>query len=415
MTVLRGRAFLTLVLVSLLGALLAAAPPAAPAPVWQRVAPGVEYRWFDIRSSRGTARAHLLSVDLADARVSVGLLYPGVVAARSPLSALADGAGAVGGVNGDFFHLSETQHPGVEATGSPVGPAVADGRALKAAVPDGQRFGPALPPGTNTRQVLGVGEDGVARTGELVLEGTVSWDGAEVELGGLNQYALPVGSVGVFTKDWGAASRVRATCGTDTRRDAPCSDETYEVTVRGGQVVEVAQTPGRGAVAPGTEVLVGREAGARELRKLAVGDRVDVRYALAAGGAGAAGGAYRFAVGGYPVLRDGEPLSGMDKVTPAVRTAAGVRDGGRRMLLLALDGSPGFRSGLTVVEVADAMRDQGATDAVNLDGGGSSTLVARQGGAAKVSVLNHPSGGAQRPVPNGIGIFVRGNGGAQAS
>jgi hypothetical protein len=242
----------------------------------------------------------------------------------------------------------------VEATGAPVGPAVAEGRALKAAVPAGQRFGPALPPGTNTRQVLGVGEDGRARIGELALEGRVSSARGELPLGGLNQYALPVDSVGLFTKDWGAASRARATCGTDTRRDAPCSDETYEVTLRGGQVVAVAESPGRGAIEPGTEVLLGREAGARELRHMAVGDRVHVTYALH-----------------------------------------------------ALDGSAGFRTGLTVVEVADTMRDLGATDAVNLDGGGSSTLVARKEGASRVSVLNHPSGGAQRAVPNGIGVFVR--------
>ncbi|MFF8833341.1 phosphodiester glycosidase family protein [Streptomyces sp. NPDC015131] len=397
-----------LVLLTLLGASLAAAPAAAPAPVWQRVATGVEYRWFDIPSTRGTARAHLLSVDLGDPRVSAGLLYPGVVAARSPLSSLADGAGAVGGVNGDFFHLSETQHPEVEATGAPVGPAVADGRALKAAVPNGQRFGPSLPPGTTARQVLGVGEDGLARIGELALDGTVSHPGGDIALGGLNQYALPVGSVGLFTADWGAASRARATCGTDTRRDAPCSTETFEVTVRGGEVVAVAEKPGRGAIGRDTEVLVGREAGARALRALAVGDRVSVAYELVPAGRDASGGGYRFAVGGFPVLRDGTPLSGMDKVTPAVRTAAGVRDSGRRLLLLALDGSPGFRSGLTVVEVAGAMRDLGASDAVNLDGGGSSTLVARRGGAARVSVLNHPSGGAQRAVPNGIGVFVRG-------
>ncbi|MDN3295235.1 phosphodiester glycosidase family protein [Streptomyces ficellus] len=400
----RRRAILLLVLASLLSTALVGAPPAAPAPVWKRVAAGVEYRWYDIPSARGTARAHLLSVDLSDARVSTGLLYPGVVAARSPLSTLADGAGAVGGVNGDFFHLSETQHPGVAATGAPVGPAVADGRALKAAVPDGQRFGPALPPGTNARQVVGVGEDGLARIGELVLEGTVSAPQGELPLGGLNQYALPVDAVGVFTKDWGAASRARATCGTDTQRSAPCSQETHEVTVRGGKVVAVAETPGRGEIAPGTEVLVGREAGARELRKMAVGDQVSVRYGLVAADQDAA---YRFAVGGYPVLRGGEPLAGMDAVTPAVRTAAGVGNGGQRLLLLALDGSPVYRNGLTVVELAEAMRDLGAADAVNLDGGGSSTLVARKEGAAKASVLNHPAGGTQRAVPNGIGVFVR--------
>lgn len=401
----RMRTFLLLVVAALLGTGLAAAPPAAPAPVWSRVAAGVEYRTVDVPSENGTARAHVLSADLGDARVSAGLLYPGVVAARSALSVLADRAGATGGINGDFFNVTETEHPGVEATGAPVGPAVADGRPLKAAVPKGQRFGPALPPGTNTRQVLGVGEDGRARIGELVLEGGVSTPYGELPLGGLNQYALPVGSVGLFTEDWGSASRVRATCGTDTRRAAPCSTETYEVTVRGGKVVAVAEEPGRGAIAAGTEVVVGREAGARELRKLVVGDLVTVRHGLAA--AGSEPVAYRFAVGGYPVLRGGEPLGGLDGVTAAVRTAAGTGSDGTRLLLLALDGGTGFRSGLTVAELAGLMRDLGASDAVNLDGGGSSTLVARPDGATKVSVLNHPSGGGQRPVPNGIGLFVR--------
>lgn len=382
------------------------APAAVAAPKARAVAPGVGYRVLDVPSSRGTARVHLLSVDLGDQRVSAGLLYPGVVAARAPLSALADGAGAVAGVNGDFFNLSEAQHPGVPATGAPVGPAVAGGKALKAAVPRGQRFGPALPPGTNTRMVLGVDGGGKARLGELALTGEVRAADGRLPLGGLNQYALPVGSVGVFTSHWGTVSRLRATCGTDTDRGAPCSSETYEVRVRGGRVVGVADAPGAGAIAAGTHVLVGREAGARWLRGLAVGDLVQVRYGLVPVGA-EPGVSFRFAVGGYPVLRGGQPLAGMDAATAAVRSAAGVADGGQRLLLLALDGGPEFRTGLTVVELAELLRELGASDGINLDGGGSSTLVARADGATAVRVLNRPSGGAERAVPNGIGVFVR--------
>ncbi|MDT9685137.1 phosphodiester glycosidase family protein [Streptomyces sp. TRM76323] len=407
-------------LAALLGSALAGAglatPPAAGAtgrtataavaPQARAVAPGVGYRVLGVSSPRGTARVHLLSVNLRDRRVSAGLLYPGVVAARSPLSVLADRAGAVAGVNGDFFNLSEAQHPGVPATGAPVGPAVAGGRALKAAVPRGQRFGPALPPGTNTRMVLGVDGGGRARLGELALDGEVRAPSGRLRLGGLNQYALPVGSVGVFTRDWGTVSRLRATCGTDTDRGAPCSSETYEVRVRGGRVVAVAGAPGAGAIAAGTQVLVGREAGARWLRGLAVGDRVTVRHRLVPVGTDP-NVSFRFAVGGYPVLRGGRPLAGTDAVVPAVRSAAGVADGGRRLLLLALDGGPEYRPGLTVAELAALLRKLGASDGVNLDGGGSSTLVARVNGATAVRVLNRPSGGAERSVPNGIGVFVR--------
>ncbi|MEU2158373.1 phosphodiester glycosidase family protein [Streptomyces sp. NPDC019396] len=385
----------------------ATAAPTAKSPAWVRIAPGVAYRRLDIAARSGPVRAHLLTVDLRDPRVSVGLLYPGSVSARAPLSSLADAAGAVAGVNGDFFDIAETQHPGTEPTGAPVGPVIAAGRQLKGAVPDGQRFGPALPSGTSTREVLGVGEDGTARLGQLVLDGTVSTRSGTLPLRGLNQYALPVGSVGAFTSDWGAASRMRATCGTDTRRAAPCSSRTYEVTVRDGRVVAVATAPGRGLIGPGTEVLVGREAGAAELRKLSVGDRVTVRHRLVDTRSGAA---YRFALGGYPVLRDQAPLPGLDEGPGAVRTAAGIADAGHRLLLLALDGAPDFRNGLTVAELAAVMRDAGCVDAFNLDGGGSSTLVTRGREATHMTVRNHPSGGSERAVPNGIGVFSRASG-----
>ncbi|GGZ27944.1 phosphodiester glycosidase family protein [Streptomyces poonensis] len=387
---------------ALAGGVLVGAPPASAAPDAAKIAPGVRYTELDVPASSGVAHAHVLSVDLRVPGVRVGLLRPGAVAARAAVSRLARSAGAVAGVNGDFFNMSETQHPGVQATGAPVGPAIAGGRTLKAAVPDGQRFGPALPPGTSTRDVLGVGTDRRARLDSLTLKGSVTTAGGTLPLGGLNQYALPEDSVGAFTAAWGGASRERATCGTDSDRAAPCSKDTHEVTVRGGRVVSEAAAPGRGPIASGTTVLVGREEGARKLRKLSVGDRAGVRHRLVAARSRTP---YVFAVGGHPVLAAGRPLPGLDDRTPAVRTAAGIADGGRRLLLVALDGAPEFRRGLTVAETAALMSRLGARDAFNLDGGGSSTLVARRPGGGSAVVRNHPSGGAERPVPNGIGVF----------
>nr|WP_318206136.1 phosphodiester glycosidase family protein [Streptomyces sp. SCL15-4] len=389
----------------LAGAALAGAAPAGAAPAGRRIAPGVTYRQFDVDAAKGTARVHLLTVDLGNPHVRVDLLYPGTVAARATVSRLADSAGAVAGVNGDFFHITETQHPGVDATGAPVGPAVANGQVLKAAVPKGQRFGPALPPGTDTREVLGVGTDRRARLDRLSLTGSAVTPEGELPLKGLNQYALPVGSVGAFTARWGGASRERAVCGTDTQRSAPCSEDTYEVKVRDGRVVSASGTPGGGAIPADTTVLVGREEGARELRELSVGDPVRITHGLTAASSGVP---YAFAVGGFPVVRGGAPLSGLDDETSAVRTAVGVKGGGRQLLLLALDGGADYRSGLTVHEEADVMRSLGASDAFNLDGGGSTEMVTRDAGASAVTVRNHPSGGTERPVPNGVGVFSAG-------
>ncbi|MET8472481.1 phosphodiester glycosidase family protein [Streptomyces sp. NPDC006422] len=385
----------------LAGAALTGVAPAG-ATSGERVAPGVTYTEFDVPAAKGTAHAHVLTVDLTDPRVRVDLLHPDAVGARATVSAMSDAAGAVAGVNGDFFNITESQHPGVEVTGASVGPAIASGHTLKAAVPNGQRFGPALPPGTSTRDVIGVGVDRRARLDSMDLDGSVATPDDRVPLGGLNQYALPVGSVGAFTSDWGGVSRVRATCGTDTQRAAPCSTDTYEVTVRHGKVVAAADTPGRGPIEAGATVLVGREAGAQWLRKLSVGEPVTVHHRLVAAHSRVP---YRFAVGGYPVLRDGAPLPGLDAVTSAVRTAAGVGKHGRELILLALDGAPAYRTGMSIAEVAATMRSLGSDDAFSLDGGGSSTLVARAPGASSVSLRNHPSDPPERAVANGIGVF----------
>ena len=126
---------------ALAGAALVGAAPAGAVESGTALAPGVTYKQFDVQGAKGVAHAHLLTVGLRDKHVRLGLLYPGAVAARATVSRMAEAQGAVAGINGDFFDISESQHPGVEVTGSTDGPAIANGHVLKASVPDGQRFG----------------------------------------------------------------------------------------------------------------------------------------------------------------------------------------------------------------------------------------------------------------------------------
>jgi exopolysaccharide biosynthesis protein len=67
------------------------------------------------------------------------------------------------------------------------------------------------------------------------------------------------------------------------------------------------------------------------------------------------------------------------------RTMAGIdRDG--RLLLVTVDGrQPGTSEGVTIEEGARLMRELGAIDAMNLDGGGSSAM------AVDGMLVNHPS------------------------
>ncbi|MQA07508.1 MAG: phosphodiester glycosidase family protein [Pseudonocardiaceae bacterium] len=366
----------------------------------EEVAPGVSYQKVEKSTSNGSVVAHLLTVDLSNPDTGLDLLYPDAVAAANEVSDMADAQHAVAGINADFFNLSEN-HAGVEATKSSVGPAIAGGEDLKAAVPDGQRFGPGMADGTSTRDVFGVSEDGTARLGSLALDGVASSAKGEFDLEGFNQYAIAEGGIGAYTSDWGEVSRARSTCGTDTDREAPCSSETEEVVIKDGVVAGESDEPGSGAIPADTVVLIGREGGDDELEQLEAGDQVTVRHQLTQGG----GAAFRFAVGGAPILRDGAPLSDVDNSTLAPRTSAGVSADGKTVYLTAVDGRSSDSVGMSLRELADLLREFGADDAVNLDGGGSTTLVARESGADNVTVRNAPSDGAERAVANGIGVF----------
>jgi hypothetical protein len=372
---------------------------------WRVLAPGVRSTVFRWTAGSGPVRVHLVAADLTDPRVRVGLLHPDAVAARATVSRLAARAGALAAVNGDFFDIDEAQHPGVPATGAADGPEVAAGRLLTSAVPDGQRFGPALPPGATAADVLASGPGRTLRLDRLTVRGTARTPSGALPVSALNAYALPGDGIGVFTPAWGTASRARAVCGTDRDRSAGCDRDAYRVEVRHGRVAGGGPGAGAGPVPPGGVLLVGRGRGARALRALAPGERVAVRLrAVSADGPGRP----RFAVGGLPVLRGGRPWPGLDGTVAATRSAAGVADRGHILLLLALDGSAESGTGLTLRELAGLLAALGASDGVDLDGGGSSTLVTRSALTGRPVVRNHPSGGAQRPVANAVGVFAAG-------
>lgn len=376
------------------------APPVAEAGVAITVADGVTYYRLKKSTPAGRIVVHMLKVNLSRSSVRMDLLSPSVVTARAPLSGLARAARAVGGINGDFFHISDT-HGSVAPTFAPVGPEVSRGRDRKAAVPDGQRFGPRMAKGTSTRDVFAQGIDGRLRVASLRLVGAVVSAKGIIELDGLNQYALPQNGVGLFTSAWGSAPRVRAVCGSNRSRYAPCSKGTEEVVVRDGVVVAEHNRPGSGRIARDTVVLVGRDRGNTALETLNTGDVVRVQHKLLTED----GVPVRFAIGGAPMLRDGTALRGLNPLL-APRTGAGTSADGRTGYLVVVDGRSSRSVGISVGGLAQLMKSLGADDAVNLDGGGSSTLVTRAPSKRRATVRNAPSDGVERLVPNGIGVFV---------
>lgn len=90
------------------------------------------------------------------------------------------------------------------------------------------------------------------------------------------------------------------------------------------------------------------------------------------------------------------------------RTAIGQhRDG--RLVIFVVDGRrPGHSQGMATHEVAEFLKTRGVVDAIQLDGGGSTTLVFGDG-KGKARVINKPSDLVERKVGNNLGFVLPGD------
>ena len=127
-------------------------------------------------------------------------------------------------------------------------------------------------------------------------------------------------------------------------------------------------------------------------------------------------GAVYNAISGIPLIVEDGHIS--DQIKPEEyyaglhpRTAIGLDRERRTLLIFIVDGrQPNYSEGVTVPELAQIAIEHGADIAINLDGGGSSTLVIEDR-SGKPQILNSPIHasipGVERPVGNHLGVWVR--------
>ena len=143
-------------------------------------------------------------------------------------------------------------------------------------------------------------------------------------------------------------------------------------------------------------MLIGRDAGAATLAALVVGQAVDIEVGTNADVDLAVSGSQRMIVDGVQTP---------DDQVEAARTAVGVNRDGTEITVVSIDGRATDSRGMTIQELGDLMLDLGVHNAVNLDGGGSTTLAARRPGTTDVELVNRPSDGSERVVANSLAFF----------
>ncbi len=173
-----------------------------------------------------------------------------------------------------------------------------------------------------------------------------------------------------------------------------------------GTVSEVKSGAGDSSITDSTLIISGRGTGARFIdENLKSGDKVTLEVTVTGEWTGKWDKIEQAVGGGNWLVRDGkEYINAEDAhfsgsfLGKNPRTMAGLAKDGK-LLLVTVDGRQRISGGMSLVECARLMLSLGCTQAVNLDGGGSTTMATYYG------ILNSPSGGIQRSVANGIAVF----------
>ncbi|MFD0265617.1 phosphodiester glycosidase family protein [Streptomyces sp. NPDC127106] len=290
------------------------------------------------------------------------------------------GRRVVAAVNGDFFDA--------RGTGAPLGPGIAAGRLLHSAGP-----------GPGPARAVAFGADATGRIQRIGLDGRITLPGGAVRpLAGYNAARPPAAGFAAYTADWPGAALPAVSAAVTVRDGRVTADA--PTWPRQAERPERRRRPGRPE--PGTTLLTATGAAAvSELVALRPRDAVTVsaRPLPKAGPAPvtALGGREPLVVAGVPQDHGGKANN-----TAAPRTAVGFSRDGRQLRILTVDGRQRDSGGLTLTGLGRLMHRNGAYEALNLDGGGSSTLLAAQAGAVAPTLENAPSDGFPRPVANGL-------------
>lgn len=355
----------------------------------EQVAEGVAVETVSQWTPEGLVEAFVMTVDLTNPYVKVDTMVGagGTLTKAQAVSRMAAENGAVGAINADFFQMDEK---------APLGLTVQAGQVVTSPAQRKDMYGFGLTTGN---------------VPVFKLFDFAGWvtepNGKTFQLYGINKptYLVSQGAdsdtnrLNMYTPRWGERSRGKL----------PGLTGVVEMVVENDTVKELRiDQPGTTIPANGY-VLAGHGSAAEFLKGgFTVGSSVKVSYQVN-------GGSLQSAVGGQAMLVNyGQRSWFSQNITGRrARTAIGASQDGKTLYLVVVEGGNGSR-GMTQEELADFLVSVGVWQAVNLDGGGSSTMVARPLGDENLAVLNKPVYTSERPVPTALGIFTTAPRGALA-
>ena len=354
----------------------------------QRVAPGL--RLMRIRDRRGPNRIRVLRLTPSSPLTLDMELANDTIPGHETTSAMASRNGAVAAINGDYTVLPSDSH-----AGRPIHMFAQDSELVTSPLFYGRNF--AMTPDEQSF-FIGHPKDRMwltqTDTGELW--DIDAWNEAPIEFGELSVFTMAGGST--FKPPRNACSaRLLPLSAPALRPEQTSVTQTF--------TVGASRCAGRRLNRQGGVVLAapwGSTEGAQIQTGLLPGETVTLDWTTGWPGVNET-------IGGNPTLFEG----GLDTIGDCPnssafcgrnpRTGIGL-DAWGRVLLVTVDGRQTGSVGMTLQEFADLFRYLGATSALNLDGGGSTTMWVRG------QVVNRVSDPSERPVGSAILVVPGGPG-----
>lgn len=347
------------------------------------LAPGVVQTELNVNSSRGKQEIFKLDVDQNASQITFETsLSKDQMIGFETVSGQAnrqqkDGHYVIAGVNGDYF----------DQNGAPTDLTVHNGEVVTTnSTPKSERT------------IFGVSQDGSAMIGNPDLSIDVSVNGGQPYLVNSINKRRYAGHLVLYTPYF-ASNTMTNELGTEvvlTNIHGQLNGNNSVTAIVKSVINGIGSEPLR----DGEYVLSGHGAGSDFLKGLSEGDQINLHLSYDSGEWNnvnqAIGGRYQLVKNGVAATFN---ISGAHP-----RTAIGIKSSGA-VFAAVVDGRSADSAGVTLTEMATIMKDLGAVEAMTFDGGGSSTMVARQPGDSDVSVVNNPSDGYERSVANSL-LFV---------
>jgi len=346
-----------------------------------QISSGTILKNYKLLTDNGWLNINILEIDLEDKYTNIGLLTASDGAGKlKNILSMANESNAIAAVNGDFFS-------GSNGKGHSIGLSINDSKIISSFAKENLA--------KNSFASFLLDEDNNVfyefLTNEIIL--TSKKTKKSINIDTINKYSENYATPALYTNDWGTHSIGSS----DTLA-------LTEMVVQNNKVKEIrinkpaVEIPKNGFVistlGDGADFINNNfKKGTRiELETSLIPDIEDIEFAIS---------------GGAQLLKDGEiPTTFSHNVSGRnPRTALGTDKRNKTLYLITVDGRQNLSIGMTQSEFAEFLKNIGIYNAINLDGGGSTSMVARKSGNFELATINNPSGGYLRSVINGVGIF----------